>query len=572
MSQPEEHDTLPPSTDPATDEGIVEPPSDFMGIMKRLGPGLIIAGSIVGSGELIATTKTGAQAGMSLLWLIIIGCLIKVFVQIELGRYAISHGETTLTALDRVPGPTVRVDLWSTGPQMRGNWIMWLWFVMACCTIAQLGAIVGGVGQALAITFPITRDYQEAIVVPSEGEFQRFIDWEDDITKNGSRKLNQLTEDRRKRVLRGHEILTKKIEGLGAKGELIIGLMRDGKTGSEIVDSEDMRQPKIHLIEPSTNDDKYWAAVVAIFTSWLLFWGRYGLIQNISLVLVVSFTFITIGNVIALQSTEEFAIPMSEFLKGLSFGAPEQIGDKNPWVTAIATFGIIGVGASELIAYPYWCLEKGYAKFAGKRSPDENWARRARGWMKVMHYDAFASMIVYTVATIAFYVMGVAVLFNEGSDPDGMRMVSTLATAYVPVFGEYAKWLFLIGAIAVLYSTFMVANAGNARMIADAVKVFGFIPKDDEAARRRGVTILSVALPLVCLAVFWTGANPVYVILVAGTMQAFMLPVVGLGAIYFRYKLTDERLRPSRLWDVCLIISFLGLLLAGAYGIISRLI
>ena len=79
MNQLSDNDTLPPSMDPAVDGGTIEPPTDFFGIVKRLGPGLIIAGSIVGSGELIATTKTGAQAGISLLWLIIIGCLIKVF-------------------------------------------------------------------------------------------------------------------------------------------------------------------------------------------------------------------------------------------------------------------------------------------------------------------------------------------------------------------------------------------------------------------------------------------------------------------------------------------------------------
>src|SRR5690606_3127380 len=105
MSLPDQHDTLPPSQDPAVDGGVVDPPKYFWRILRQIGPGLIIAGSIVGSGELIATTKTGAQAGISLLWLIIIGCLIKVFVQIELGRYTITHGETTLSALDRVPGP-----------------------------------------------------------------------------------------------------------------------------------------------------------------------------------------------------------------------------------------------------------------------------------------------------------------------------------------------------------------------------------------------------------------------------------------------------------------------------------
>ena len=62
--------------------GILEPPKTFWGVVRHLGPGLIIAGSIVGSGELIATTKSGAPAGFSLLWVILLGCSIKVFVQV----------------------------------------------------------------------------------------------------------------------------------------------------------------------------------------------------------------------------------------------------------------------------------------------------------------------------------------------------------------------------------------------------------------------------------------------------------------------------------------------------------
>ena len=97
------------------------PPTSIGGILSRLGPGLIIAGSIVGSGELIATTKTGAEAGFWLLWLIIVGCVIKVFVQVELGRDAIVHGKTTMEALSEVPGPSIRG---------RGNWLIWYYFIM----------------------------------------------------------------------------------------------------------------------------------------------------------------------------------------------------------------------------------------------------------------------------------------------------------------------------------------------------------------------------------------------------------------------------------------------------------
>ena len=90
-------------------------------ILKQLGPGLIIAASIVGSGELIATTLTGAKAGISLLWLIVLGCVIKVFVQIEIGRFTITTATPTLSAMAMVPGPRI---------QGRGNWLVWYWFCL----------------------------------------------------------------------------------------------------------------------------------------------------------------------------------------------------------------------------------------------------------------------------------------------------------------------------------------------------------------------------------------------------------------------------------------------------------
>jgi hypothetical protein len=290
------------------------------------------------------------------------------------------------------------------------------------------------------------------------------------------------------------------------------------------------------------------------------------LIQNLSLVLVVMFTFITVGNVLALQSTKAYHISPEQFLRGLSFGLPQAIGDINPLATALMAFGIIGVGASELITYPYWCLEKGYAKFTGKRTGDDAWAERARGWMRVMHVDAFLSMVVYTVATLAFFLVGVAVLYSEGRDPDGMRMVSTLATAYVPIFGDYARWLFLIGAFAVLYSTFLVATAGNARMWTDGLKLFRFIDPHNERTHVRSVTAFSMGIPVICLATYWSGLNPVTAVSTAGFMQATLLPMIGFGALYLRHTRTDPRLKPSKAWDLALVISCIGLLMAGAWG------
>jgi hypothetical protein len=49
-------------------------------------------------------------------------------------------------------------------------------------------------------------------------------------------------------------------------------------------------------------------------------------------------------------------------------------------------------------------------------------------------------------------------------------------------------------------------------------------------------------------------------------MQALLLPMLGCGALYFRYTRTDPRLRPSPLWDVALIVSVVGLTVAGIWG------
>ena len=85
---------------PAVQSEVRIAPVDFLGILKQLGPGLIISAVIVGSGELIVTPKLGAAEGFHLLWFIILGCFIKVFVQIELGRFAVSKGLTTLEAMN----------------------------------------------------------------------------------------------------------------------------------------------------------------------------------------------------------------------------------------------------------------------------------------------------------------------------------------------------------------------------------------------------------------------------------------------------------------------------------------
>ncbi|MCA9108988.1 MAG: hypothetical protein KDA52_03490, partial [Planctomycetaceae bacterium] len=78
--------------------------------------------------------------------------------------------------------------------------------------------------------------------------------------------------------------------------------------------------------------------------------------------------------------------------------------------------------------------------------------------------------------------------------------------------------------------------------------------------------------PLACLAMYWSGINPVTAVLLSGTMQAIMLPMLGFAAVYFRVKRTDPRLTPSKAWDFMLGVSSLGLLIAGTWSAYGQLV
>ncbi len=123
---------------------ILAPPASLRERIRFMGPGFILSASIVGSGELIATTRLGAEAGWITLWVIIVSCLVKVAVQLEFGKQAIYSGETTMQALNRLPGPRFG----------KARWTIWMWLVLMAVKLLQLGGIVGGTALVLFIVVP----------------------------------------------------------------------------------------------------------------------------------------------------------------------------------------------------------------------------------------------------------------------------------------------------------------------------------------------------------------------------------------------------------------------------------
>ena len=123
---------------------IEEPPTRFIASLKRIGPGMVLAASIVGSGELIATTTLGAQAGYTALWVVLLSCIVKPVD--PGGARPLHHRHRRDGARSAEPDP---------GPAgCRLNWLVWAWAVMVAATQLQVGAMYGGVSQVMHLVVP----------------------------------------------------------------------------------------------------------------------------------------------------------------------------------------------------------------------------------------------------------------------------------------------------------------------------------------------------------------------------------------------------------------------------------
>ena len=113
------------------------PPRGLGGLLRNIGPGVVVSGSVVGSGELLVTTRMGAEVGFVFLWGVIVACVVKFFIQVELGRQCLLYDNTTIDALDRVPGPRWR----------NASWSAWLcvfgYFSVFLALIGILGSVAG---------------------------------------------------------------------------------------------------------------------------------------------------------------------------------------------------------------------------------------------------------------------------------------------------------------------------------------------------------------------------------------------------------------------------------------------
>ena len=278
-----------------------------------------------------------------------------------------------------------------------------------------------------------------------------------------------------------------------------------------------------------------WVVISCLVTWMLLYFGSYKSLEKTLLVMVLFFSFMTMIIAIAMQSTD-YQVSFAQVSSGLSFSFPSEY-----LPLALAVFGFTGISYGEIMAYTYWCLEKGYAENSG------NNVEETKHWIKTMQTDVWVTVFFITLGTLPFFFLGAGVLYNVPELQQALAtssfwdidVISSLQNMFSLVLGGWAKWLFIVLAFFVLFSTLLSGTAAFTRTISDYLISMGLV-KEQANTRKKLIKLIAFLIPFLSGLFYFVLPNPFTLLLIAGIWAAMGLPIVNIGALYLVNKLEQE--------------------------------
>jgi manganese transport protein len=385
-----------------------------------------------------------------LLWAVILSCLIKFFLQVEIGRYCLVNRCTTMEALSACPGPRLG----------RLSWLPLAYMAAYTISLASAIGIIGGLAGLMQRLAPITDDAASGV--------------------------------------------------------------------------------------------RYWAVLVVAAAGLLLSSSAYHRLEKSVSLMVGGFCVSVLVALVLIQGTD-YRITGRDVLSGLR----GSLGDQ-PRLAAyalISLMGALGTTANELFMYPYWLLEKGY----GADIPAQRGGARlatAKRWIRGLYLDASFATILATAVTVAFYLLGAAILHRRGLEPQGPAVVEQISEVFTQTYGRWSYALYVGGAFCALFSTVVVVAAATGRMWGDLLTVLGFVERRQVAALSKIHRTVQLAyLAGMLAAVLLLNEAPAKLVIFGQFFAAVVnTPLMMFGICWLSFR-TEPGLRMSRWTAAALIVS-----------------
>jgi len=299
----------------------------------------------------------------------------------------------------------------------------------------------------------------------------------------------------------------------------------------------------------------------------------------------ISLVTVTLGLLVALffglQSQPQFAITAGELASGFTFRFPLSPTGEPAFEIAWAACALVGVGSLELVLFPYWCQRHEPGPNAGATGEE---AERSSRWNAWLQFNTWVAISLTTLATLAFYLLGAAILPRWGLVPAANDLIRTLSAVLIPTLSSGLAQAWLALAILVLLTSLLVITVGQSHAFADWLRVTGIIGQDAESVNRWQRRLCG-AVPVLAILMLLTYPNPARLIGVGLFAQALMLPLLAIAALYFRYHQTSGKNQTggktkasspandssNSWWDACLWLSAIAMLIIAGWTLYAGL-
>ena len=244
------------------------------------------------------------------------------------------------------------------------------------------------------------------------------------------------------------------------------------------------------------------------------------------------------------------------------------IAARSPWIELGTYLGAIGGGTQDYFGYIGMLREKAWGLMGRKvkggskgvkiQASPQNYAM-GRSWLRAPLIDGTVSFGCIVVFTMAFMMLGAALLNPKQVAPDDMNLL-TLQAEFLTRLHPYLLYLYQLGVFAAFLGTILAAYEIYVRSTYECLRPI--VP----VVRKRPLAALRPWVVAYCgiggVAIMWLGGNPVHIVTPAAIFGGVL--TCGLWCLLMIW--TDQKFlpKPLRMGPVLMVLNLIsGLFLTG---------
>ncbi len=324
------------------------------------------------------------------------------------------------------------------------------------------------------------------------------------------------------------------------------------------------------------SDGRVWGTLFAAAAILLTLVQSYGALERTQTVIVgVLLLFILLATfacrpdwLAALQGSLVPSLPAYQPWVSAKYPA---IAGRSPWLELGTYLGAIGGGTQDYFGYIGMLREKGWG-LLGRRPPggsggveipvDEANVGRARAWLRAPLADTGGSFLCVVVFTMAFMILGAALLHPGQVVPSGLQLLSVQA-AFLTGLHPKLLYVYQAGIFTAFFGTILGAYELYVRTTHECLRPLSARVRQMPLRRLRPWVVAYCGIGGV--SIMWLGGNPVQIV----TPAAIFGGVLTCGLWCLLMVWTDRtRLPPAlRMGRTLLILNVLSGLFLTAWGV-----